>query len=90
MALPDTPHAHDHAIRQRTAKLLEDRDSTLAGLLATRDPRGAMTTVEVRAIVVRLRALMMDATFDDTHNDADISETSELYEWWRQHLAQVD
>ena len=66
MALPDPPHAHDHAIRQRTAKLLENRDSSLAELLETRDPRGAMSTVEVRAIVVRLRALMMDATFDDT------------------------
>ncbi len=90
MTPPDPSLAHDHAIRQRTAKLLGNRDSTLADLLKTRDPRGVMSTVEVRAIMVRLRSLMMDATFDDTHNDADISETSELYEWWRQHLAQVD
>jgi hypothetical protein len=68
---------------------LGDRDPALAKVLETRASAGALNVVEVRAIVVRLRHMMMDATFDDTHIAAHISETSELYEWWRQHLSQV-
>ena len=80
----------EQAIRQRTGRLLRDRDPALADMLDTRASAGALNVVEVRAIVVRLRHMMMDATFDDTHIAAHISETSELYEWWRQHLSQVD
>ena len=61
----------------------------MAGMLETKDSTSALTLVEVRAVVVRLRAMMMDATFDDSHIAADISETSEMYEWWRQKLSQV-
>jgi len=89
MTPPVPPDARDQAIRHRTARLLGDSDTALVGVFETRDSIGAMSTVEVRAIVVRLRAMMMDATFDDTHISADISETSEMYEWWRQHLSQM-
>lgn len=90
MAPPVPPDSREQAIRQRTARILGDRDPALSGMLETKDQTSALTLVEVRAIVVRLRTMMMDATFDDTHIAADISETSELYEWWRQHLSQAD
>lgn len=80
----------DPAIRRRTANLLRHRDPDLAAVLDGRDVGDPLSVVEVRAIVVRLRALMMDATFDDTHIGAEIEETSELYELWRLHLSQVD
>lgn len=86
MLLPDPSDAPDPAVRQRTAKLLGNHAPTLVAVLEQKD---VLALVEVRAIVARLRTLMMDATFDDTHTDADVAETSELYEWWRQHLAQV-
>jgi hypothetical protein len=89
MAPPVPPDARDQAILQRTARLLGDNDTALVGVLETRDSIEALNAVEVRAIVVRLRTMMMDATFDDTHIAADISETSEMYEWWRQHLSQI-
>lgn len=89
MTPPVPSGSRDQAIRQRTARLLGKQDPALAGVLATRDQTGTLTVVEVRAIVVRLKSMMMEATFDDTHIAADISETSELYEWWRQHLSQV-
>jgi hypothetical protein len=89
MVPPALPDARDQAIRQRTAKLLGNSDPALAGMLETKGSTSALSLIEVRAIVVRLRAMMMDATFDDTHIAADISETSEMYEWWRQRLAQV-
>ena len=89
MPPPVPPDARDQDLRRRTARLLGGRDPDLAGVLHARDSTSALTLVEVRAIVVRLRSMMMDATFDDSHIAADISETSELYEWWRQHLSQV-
>lgn len=89
MVPPVPPHSIEPAIRQRTARALGDRDPDLAGILETQDSTSPLTVVQVRAVVVRLRSMMMDATFDDTHLAADISETSELYELWRQHLARV-
>ena len=89
MTPPALPDDRDQAIRERTVRLLGSSDATLAGMLETKDSTSALTLVEVRAVVVRLRAMMMDATFDDSHIAADISETSEMYEWWRQKLSQV-
>jgi hypothetical protein len=70
----------------RTVEHLEHRDPDLVLRLRGRDPSAPLTLVEVRAIVVRLRSQMLDATFDDTHIGPDISATSELYEAWRQVL----
>ena len=67
----------------RTIEHLEQRDESLVERLRSRDPDSPLSAVEVRAIVVRLRALMLDATFDDTHIGPDIAATSELHEEWR-------
>jgi hypothetical protein len=89
MPAPFPADSSEQAIRQRTARLLRDRDPALADMLDAQASASALNVVEVRAVVVRLRHLMMDATFDDTHIAAHISETSELYEWWHQYLSQV-
>ncbi len=67
----------------RTIEHLDHRDPSLVERLRSRDPGTPLTAVEVRAIVIRLRALMLDATFDDTHIGPDVAATSSLHEEWR-------
>lgn len=85
MTPPDGLSAADKAVIKRTITVL-GRDSDLSGSLQTLDGSASVPIVLVRAIVVRLRSAMMDATFDDTHVGGDIVEASDLYERWRRYL----
>jgi len=74
---------------ERTITHLEHLDPQLVERLRERDASTDVSSVEARAIVVRLRKLMLDETFDDTYIGPDISATSQLYEEWRRVLEEM-